>query len=515
MEKQAILSIDAGSTHFKAALVSLEGEIIREDSFETPTRQLNECGRTLYFYDPEELFDKVVLLLNQVASAEDSAVSISAVSVTGMAEAGLFLDGESGTPLTHIIPWFDQRTTKLYQRFKECRDEEKLFMKTGLRTHYKYGVFKMQWLLKELLLKSKELLWLSVPDYLVFRMTDRAVTDRTLAARSYLFDFMEEAYDSELISAAGLYGIRLPEVVPSGSSAGSVKAAVARQIFGQGTCREVKVIIAGHDHFAAALGDGVMRPGTIFDSMGTAESLVGVLDAPPGLDKTAYDSGLSFGFHLLPGFYTWLGSVAASGASIEWIRELVRIDEDGAAKLAYGRFEELIDREPAGACALFYLPYLTGSNAPIIDPDMRAAFIGLGKDQGIGTLLKAVVEGISYEVEWIIQMAEHYTGLRRERIRVAGGGANSSQWMQIKADMAGSPLEVSNQVNASLVGAALIGATVGTGELSFKDLGRIAEIRECRTFSPDSAVHAKYQELFQSTYLPLQMAVGSVMGAKV
>jgi xylulokinase len=260
----------------------------------------------------------------------------------------------------------------------------------------------------------------------------------------------------------------------------------------------VPVAVSGHDHVLAALAVGVSRPGPVLNSMGTAETLVGVMDGHP-LSRLEYDSNLNFGCHVSPGRLFWMGGPPSSGASVEWIRTRL-----GDPPLSYDditRLEGEAGPEPTG---ILYYPYLAGCAAPWPEPRMRAAFIGLDDEHTRAHIVKAVLEGAAYEVEAVRRAAETATGVNTDRIRAVGGGTMNKGWMQIKADVSGCEFDVPDIPEAAALGGALA-AGVGCGIYADCDAAAAAVSKgvPCEHYQPDFARHDKYKRIFERAYEPL------------
>src|SRR5699024_2206717 len=141
----------------------------------------------------------------------------------------------------------------------------------------------------------------------------------------------------------------------------------------------------------AALAMGAVVPGVVFDSMGTAETLIGALPERP-LTEADYHNGLQYGCHVARGLGYWMGGLSASGGSIEWFRALM-----SPPVPSYAAMEELLRSAGPDPTGIIYFPYLFGSGSPHTDPHARGAFIGLSNAHGAAKLFKAVLEGTAFE----------------------------------------------------------------------------------------------------------------------
>jgi len=488
-----LLGVDIGTTHCKAGTFDLAGAVIRMASRSTPT------GRTAQGHPchaPEALWEAVSAVIQEALPAAGER-GVEVVGVAGMAEAGLLVDAVSGAPRTEIIPWFDPRSTKQLQTIERESDPWSLFQRSGLRPSFKYGLSKILWLHQRDRAITSGAVWLSVPDYIVYKLTGRMATDPTLAARTYVYDLTESSWDAAWIRHFDLDSALFPEVHASGSPVGNVTTSAAQAT---GLTKGTPVAVSGHDHICTLLAAGIAAPGPVLDSIGTAESVLGVLDQLQ-LDQAAYESGLTFAPHAVAGLWCWQGGTPAAGGSIEWLRAQL-----GEEPLSYDRLDELlteVDLEPGD---ILYVPYLAGSGTPIHDLHVRAAFAGLSASHGRADLVKAVLEGTAYEFESIRRAAEGLTGGPIREVVVAGGGARNARWLQIRADVSNCACRTLSLPDATVLGAALT-AALGCDLLgdfaSVQDIAR--RYRDDRhTFIPDAGRHTRYRHLYETHYQPFQ-----------
>jgi xylulokinase len=245
----------------------------------------------------------------------------------------------------------------------------------------------------------------------------------------------------------------------------------------------------------------VTSPGKVLDSMGTAETLLGALPER-ALTEDDFRSGLIYGCHVANGCGYWLGSLSASGGSVEWLRAQLN-----HKPLSYDEIDELLASARPEPTGILYFPYLVGSGPPHTDPLIRGALIGLSASHGRADLLKAVLEGTVYEVEFIRQTGEHITGQPIPTLITAGGGTRNRPWLQIKADVSGCRIEASAEPEATLLGAALV-AGIGSGLYAHEaEAFNGLRLNPVEVFLPDAERHAVYRRLYEHGFLPLQEAL--------
>lgn len=489
-----LLSVDVGTTSCKAGLFTTQGEVLHVASHQTPTHTRTTGD---VYYDPVELWQVVSKTIREVVE-RTSPHDIALVSIASMAESGLLVDRATGAPRSDFIPWFDMRSAPYAERLQRQDDLLARFCKTGIHASPKVSLAKLLWLHDHNTTAFRNAVWLSAADYIAHQLTGQMATDYTLAGRTYAFRIDSMAWDTDWIADCGLAPDIFPDTFPSGTPVGTVHdSAHAATLLPAG----IPVTIAGHDHICAALGAGAVTPATIFDSMGTAEVLLGTL-ARRDLTISDYQSNLSYGCHVVEGLYYWLGGLSSSGGSIEWLRSLF-----GKEQLSYKQLDELLNQRDYEPTEILYFPYLLGGSSSSLNRNVsavRAAFVGLGTHHRQADLVKAVLQGTAYEMERVRRTAQKVMDVPIERVIAAGGGTRNSLWIQIKADVSNCVFDVIPFSEITLLGAAMI-AGIGTG--IFADVEQAIEMmvdRNLRTFCPNLAQHALFKRLYEHGFLELQ-----------
>jgi xylulokinase len=487
-----ILAVDIGTTHCKAGLFALDGTALKIVTRPMVTQRA-PTGES--YFDPETLWATAATVIRKAAAP---ARSIAAIGIASMAETGLLLDRRTGAARSFFVPWFDTAAQAQADLIRSQSDPLERYLKTGLRASFKCSLAKILWLREgdESLLAGA--IWLSAADYIAYRLTGQFGTDCSLAGYTFAFRVDRRAWDVDWLREWRIDPALFPPANPSGAPVGTVCLDVAASLnLATGT----PVAVCGHDHATAAFALNVTSPGKVFDSMGTAETLIGALPERP-LTKADFCSGLIYGCHVAPGRGYWLGSLSASGGSVEWLRTQL-----GHKRLSYDQIDALLAsarREPTG---ILYFPYLLGSGPPHTDPRVRGAFIGLSAAHGRADLLKAVLEGTAYEVEIIRQAGEHITGQSIPVLITAGGGTRNRAWLQIKADISGCRIDATAEPEATLLGAALV-AGIGSGlYASEAEAFSGLSSNPVEVFLPDGERHTVYRRLYEQGYLLLQKAL--------
>lgn len=487
-----LLGIDIGTTNSKAGLFGKDGKPVAIASRPTATHQ-NERGE--FYYEPEEMWKLLASAVREVIRGVDPK-SIEAVGITSMAESGLLIDKDSGKPLSPFMPWFDTCSRPQSDYIQSQCDTFERFQASGLHLSFKLGLCKLLWL-KEHYPEgfTANARWLSASGYIAYRLCGALGFDYSLAARTYAFRVDTKSWDEPWLRKFGIDPAVYPEASPSGTTLGGVTAAASAAT---GLAEGTPVAIAGHDHVVAALAVGAIVPGVIYDSMGTAETLVGTLEEKP-LGRKEFESGLSFGCHVAKGRYFWMGGNSSSGGSVEWLRS--QLSEE---QMSYETLLGLLERTKPGPTGILYFPYLTGSGAPAPDTKAKAAFIGLTKEHSKGDIIKSVLEGTAYQLESIRRSAEEIAGSPIERLQVVGGGTRNKTWLEVKADVSAFTLELPPIPEATLLGAAMA-AGIGAGAYASAELAAQAIDKSgARTVTASPDRHEAYQKLYRNGYEALQ-----------
>ena len=493
-----LLGIDIGTTNIKAGLFTKEGVCHSLTSRQNITYRGSDGG---LYYNPNEIYQTVCSVVSELKLKVDSN-QVKAIGIASMAETGLIVDKKTCLPKYPFIPWFDTRASSELDKIYASTQPLEQFTKTGIRPSYKCALSKMLWLKNQEAKILDDAIWMNVADYIAYRMTGSIKTDYSLAGRTCVFRIDRKMWDQAILETHDLDVSTFPPVVPSGDVAGHLHKESALEL---NLRAGIPVSISGHDHVCAAFGVrvviGDILSEFLIDSMGTAEALMGSINERK-LREQEFDSGFAFGCDVVPGRLYWMGGLSASGGSVEWMRRLL-----GNPQLTYEEMDRLIIEAGEEPTRILYFPYLSGSGSPHSNVNVRAAFIGLNSAHKQADMIKAVLEGTAYEMEFIRRRAKSDLRIGVDKIAAVGGGTKNLKWLQVKADVFGCPLRIPDVKNATLLGAALL-AGIGSG--TFNDEVEVAEVVKHAdgfgeyVISPHDDRHKMYADLFENGYLAYQ-----------
>ena len=222
-----LLAIDVGTTHCKVGLFAADGTALAVAARPTVSAPLPPLGRGApagTCYDPEALWASVAGALAELAG---ELGPVAAVGISSMAETGLLLERRTGRPRTPFLPWFDTNSAGQAARIARRGNAAERFRRTGLHPSHKCGLARLLWLRDELGVDLEGCTWLSVADYLAYRLTGRVATDYTLAARTQAFHLDGRAWDEEWLRSWDLDPGLFPPALPGDAVAGRVAASLA------------------------------------------------------------------------------------------------------------------------------------------------------------------------------------------------------------------------------------------------------------------------------------------------
>jgi xylulokinase len=304
-------------------------------------------------------------------------------------------------------------------------------------------------------------------DYVRFRLTGERVIDLADASGMLLLDVVQRNWSEEVLNKTGVERRLLPLLVEFPEVCGQISVRGAEAT---GLKPGTRVVAGAGDQAAGAIGMGIVRPGMVSTTIGTSGVTFAATDTP-ALDP----GGRLYTFcHAIPRRWHVMGVTQAAGLSLRWFRDRFgtarpqredsRSEERYAAQKNADPYEQLCQEAasaPVGADGVLWAPYLMGERTQHNDPNARAAIIGLSSSHTRAHVIRAILEGVAFSLKDSLTIF-HELNIPVERIRLGGGGARSSLWRQIQADVYCQEVGVVEAEEGAALGAAIL-AGVGAG----------------------------------------------------
>lgn len=468
-----LIGIDAGTTNQKAILFDEKGTIVCQASRPSPLTAFPD-GTAVY--DACAVWAQISALLREITAGSNSGIlgQITGIAVTGMAEAGVPLS-KSGEPLYPFIAWYDPRTVPYAAWWSQRYSAAKVTEITGLRVQHIFSVNKLMWLRDNLPdVYNRMAAWACMEDFIAFCLSGVLKMDTSIGSRTMMMDLRRRCWSSDILEAAGISPEVLPELIPSGSLVGWVTEQAAAET---GLLAGTPVYAGGHDHVCGALACGVLSPGVVLDSSGTAEEILAASLDFARIQKLGTE-GFNVGCHVAGERYYMAGGIPASGASVDWFQNQFSPEPDAA---------------PSRAEGLLFLPHLRGGSSPDREPDSRGAFLGVRHFHTRADFQQAVYEGLCFEFrQGLLRLTK---GDYPEKIIAIGGGTKNRRWIETKASVTGLPIEIPAIQESTALGAAML-AGIGAGIYASPEDAAACVYRAAETILPDLAFREAYDRKF-------------------
>jgi sugar (pentulose or hexulose) kinase len=436
---KTFMVMDIGTSSTKVTLFGMDGrQLVSMNS--SNEVQMPEVGWAEQ--DPFVWWQDVCQLCPKVLASEVDC-EVVAVVVIGQTPSCVPVDYE-GNPLQPAILWLDRRSIPQVEWLRQHLGEEQAQTISTNRLDSYFGGVKWLWFIQN---KPTifERTWkiLQANGYVIYKLTGRTAVDPSQAGLcSPCFDSTKGNWSNEVLDVMGLSIDKLPDIKPSTEIVGGISAESARLT---GLKSGTPVICGGGDFACSCLGAGVFRSGSAAIMLGTSGNLL-VPNIPKG------DSRLLNTFHIT-GQRLSLGGVLAGGAIHWYTHSILGLEGDDFLSDLEKQASSILP----GSNGLIFLPYLMGERTPIWDPQARAAWIGLTSRHTHAHLFRSVMEGIAFAYCQMVDLLKQ-TGNHIHYAVAMDGGANSTVWRQIFADILGLPIQWHGSSGGTGLGAAFLAA---------------------------------------------------------
>lgn len=457
--------------------------------------------------DPEEIFAAVLDCLGRVArSVRESGNEVTAIGFSAAMHTLLALD-EKGAPLTGSLTYADNRASGQAREINQRWGGPAIHGRTGTPVHPMSPLAKLLWFKEEDPDTYKRAArWVSIKEYVLLGLFGETVVDHSIASASGLFNLEEEDWDEEVLERLELPRNKLSRLVPATHVVGELGEEFAGRL---GLAAGTPVVVGANDGASANLGVGAVEPGVFACSVGTSGAVRAVVREP------RVDEGRRlFCYALAEDRWVIGGPINNGGIAFQWARDSLfpGLKEKAGEqdRNPYGLMSELAGGVPAGADGLLFLPYLMGERAPHWDAEARGVFFGLTMRHQREHLIRAVLEGVMFQLREVSRALEDVTG-GPDEVRATGGFVRSGLWRRIMAGVFGREIVFPESHEGSCRGAAL---------LAMKALGRLESLDAAGGMTPvadrqspdeeEAEVYAGLAEIFGRLYGRLEPEFGAL-----
>jgi glycerol kinase len=417
-------------------------------------------------HDPEEIWRRTDGVIQEAMEARGlRPEDLAAIGITNQRETTVVWHKKTGKPVYNAIVWQDTRVAPAVAEFAASGGQDRYRTKTGLPLTTYFSGLKIRWILEEIAgTRSKaeagDLLFGNVDTFLIWHLTGGAsggvhVTDVTNASRTQLLNLNTLEWDRDILEDFGIPIQMLPKIVSSS------------EVYGTAHLPAIEgVAIAGDlgDQQAALVGQACFKPGEAKNTYGTGCFMLMNTGEKAVLSKFGLLTTLAYKFGQKPACYALEGSIAITGALVQWLRDNLGLIEKSSDI-------EALARTVSDNGGVYFVPAFSGLYAPYWKGDARGVIAGLTHFVNKGHIARAVLEATAFQVREVVDAMAQDSGITLDVLRADGGLVVNDLLMQFQADILAKPVVRPMVKETTALGAAYaaglaVGFFQGTDELA-------------------------------------------------
>lgn len=473
-----IIGIDIGTTHTKAIILGIDGKVIYEGKEGYVTNQPQPGYQE---QDPEAIYEAFISVLKDALASAGDQSEISGISFSSAMHGFLAVDAD-GKPITPFITWADIRSQKYAEKLHATELGKQIHQKTGTAVHPMSPLCKIAWLKgEEPEIFARSAKFISIKELIFHRLFGEYVVDYSVASATGMFETLGLKWFQDSLAWAGIDDSYLSRPVPTDYRKNLENKDLAKQL---GLSANIPFFIGSSDGCLAVLGSGALKPNEVALTIGTSGAVRQTVQKPTNDNKHRL-----FNYILQEGWYISGGATNNGGNLPKWFAEEV-LDHSFDSDEAFTWYMTEAAKADPGANGLSFLPYIYGERSPVWDANAKGLFVQISGMHGKSHFMRAILEGICFSLNEIMLALEE-NGSPVDTIYASGGFSKSPFWLQMLADISGKPVLVSEEGDASAIGAAFIGLAAA-GLIS--GLDQVKSLTHSgATYSPSPEIHAGYR----------------------
>ena len=503
----AYLGIDVGTGGTRALVIDAQGKVVASASAEHENFASPRPGWAEQ--DPQDWWRACGFAVRNVLHSSNlRAEDIACVGFSGQMHGAVLLDSADQVVRKAII-WCDQRSEAQSRELEDIFGRDTLIRLTCNPPLTNFTLTKLLWVRESEPQNWARVAHVMLPkDYVRFRLTGERAIDMADASGTLLLDVTNRRWSSEVLSKTGIDLKLLPALFESPQICGRISAAGAEAT---GLRPGTPVVAGAGDQAAGAVGMGIARAGAVSATIGTSGVVFASTDRP-ALDPAGR---LHTFCHAIPGRWHVMGVTQSAGLSLRWYRDqfgaaspgLQKSAKENASRDPYDVLAEEASTAPAGSEGAFWVPYLMGERTPHLDPNARAALVGLTASHTRAHVIRAILEGVAFSLKDTFTIFDEMK-IPVTSIRLGGGGARSPLWRQIQADVYGREVEIVAAEEGAAYGAAIL---AGTGDGAWGSVEEACDgiVHVAKRIAPNSKDSATMQKAY-STYRKIYPALRQI-----
>jgi glycerol kinase len=386
-------------------------------------------------HDPEEVWRRTNDVIRAaMESGGLRAEDLAAIGITNQRETTVVWQRKTGKPVYNAIVWQDTRVAPAVAEYAAHGGQDRYRARTGLPLATYFSGLKVRWILDNVVgaraqAEAGDLLFGNIDTFLIWRLTGGAqggvhVTDVTNASRTQLMNLQTLRWDEEILNDFGIPVEMLPKIVSSSEVYGTAQLpAIAG------------VAIAGDlgDQQAALVGQACFKPGEAKNTYGTGCFMLMNTGERPVLSNYGLLTTLAYKFGAKPACYALEGSIAITGALVQWLRDNLGLIEKSSDV-------EALARTVSDNGGVYFVPAFSGLYAPYWKDDARGVIAGLTRFVSRGHIARAALEATAFQVREVVDAIAKDSGITLDALRADGGMVMNDLLMQFQSDILARPV---------------------------------------------------------------------------